>query len=463
MSGKKDIRTRVLSPDEAMEEAERLCRQKRSVSGWELYLENEDHLSIEVREGEVESLVSARTNGFSVRVRSGNRIGLAYTNKLFPGSLQEAIDRACESASYLPEDEHNRFGEPGSAELPELDIVDESLDSIDRQEKIKRAETLERSALSYDPRIKRTRGAEYEEIKSEARIKNSEGVNAKGKATLCSGSLEAVAEENGQAQAADEFETVHHYDKLLADEIGAEAARKAAGLLGAGQAPTGKMPLVLDPESAAGFLSVLASAICADAVDKGRSWLSGKQGEKIASSVVNLVDDGLMTDGPGAFPFDDEGTPCGRTFVVRDGRLESFLYNLYYGSKFGVPSTGNGMRSAFYLPPSVDTSNWVMLPGRCECEDLIRKVDAGLYITELLGLHTADPVTGEFSLGASGYRIEKGTLGGPVTGLAIAGSLQEVLYKVADVGCNLKFSGDTGSPAILIEEVDVSGSGREKR
>jgi PmbA protein len=294
-------------------------------------------------------------------------------------------------------------------------------------------------------------------MKVETRIVNSEGVNARASSTLCSGSLEAVAEEHGEAQAADEFETVHHYDKLSVESIGREAARKAAGLLGAGKSKSAKMPIVLDAESACGFLSVLAYAVCADAVDKGRSWLSGKRGEKIASDAVNIVDDALMVDGPGAFPFDDEGTPGGRTFAVREGRLEGFLYNLYYGNKSGVPSTGNGMRSSFYAPPGVDTSNWVLLPGACSQDDLIRQVDDGLYITELLGLHTADPVTGEFSLGASGYRIEKGKLSGPVTGLAMAGTLGEVLQRVRDMARELKFSGDTGSPAVLIEEVDVSG------
>ncbi len=463
MTETKDKSSGVLSPDEAMDIAQRICRDKPGLSGWEVYLENEDHLSIEVREGEVESLISARTNGLSVRVKYGNRIGLAYTNKLFPASLQETADRAAESASYLPEDEYACFARPSSSEWPSPDIFDRGLDEIPREEKIRRAERLEKSALDFDPRIKRTRGATYDEITTETRILNSEGVKARAACTLCSGFLEAVAEENGQAQAAEEFETVHYYDKLSVDRIGREAALKATGLLGAGPAPGGKMPVVLDPESAAGFLSILAYAVCADAVDKGRSWLSEKQGEKIASSAVDIVDDGLMAEGPGAFPFDDEGTPSARIYVVRQGRLESFLYNLYYATKAGVQSTGNGMRSSFYVPPGVDTSNWVLLPGKRGLDELIRQVDAGLYITELLGLHTADPVTGEFSLGACGYRIEKGRLSGPVTGLAIAGTLEEVFQRVTEVAGDLKFSGDTGSPAMLIEEVDVSGSGREKR
>jgi PmbA protein len=212
---------------------------------------------------------------------------------------------------------------------------------------------------------------------------------------------------------------------------------------------------VLGPEAAAGMISVLAPAAGADAVDKGRSWLAGMQGKKVASPAVTIVDDALWEDGPAAFPFDDEGFVARTTTVIREGKLESYLNNSYYGTKAGTGSTGNGMRSSYYLPPGVDATNWLLLPGKCSEEELIGQVSEGLLVLEILGLHTADPVTGEFSLGVSGHWIRRGRIAEPVAGATISGELSELLERVAAVADAIKYTGEAGAPAVLVEDLDV--------
>lgn len=450
----------LLAPEAALALGEKICRGRREVRRFEFYLEEEERLKLEVREGRVESLVSARTLGLAVRVQARGGLGLSYTNHLLPEDVAAAVDQALDAARLMPRDPCSRLTEASESGGPALAITDLGLAAIPLADKIALAMKLEAAALDFDPRVKRIRAAEYEELGGRVWLLNSEGVALMGTTTLVSAAVEAVAEAKGQAEAAGELETVHFYDRLDVARIGREAARKAVQKLGARGIASGRYPVVLDEDTAGALLSVLAPAAFADAVDKERSWLTEQRGRRVASPLVTVEDDGLLLEGPGAFPFDDEGAPSRRTTVIREGVLENFLFNTYYGCKTGSGSTGNGLRPAFFLPPEIDVTNWVQRPGGQSREDLIRQVENGLYLTEWFGLHTADPVTGEFSLGASGFRIQKGKLGEPISGIMAAGRLSEVLRRIQGVGDRIKFSEDAGAPALLVETMEISGRDR---
>jgi PmbA protein len=457
MTDASEPRDAMAGSEEVLDYTRRLCADAAGVSAWEVYLEEEQSLSIEVREGEVESLTAARSRGLAVRVIRNGRMGFSFTNDFFPAALRETVAQAKAAADHVAINGVSGFTAPPPDGWPALAIEDRSLATVPREAKIERARALEAAALKADPRVKRTRAAEYEEILGRVWVVNSAGLATAGATTLVSASIEVVAEDGDEAQSAYEFETVHYYDMLNEAKVGAEAARKAAALLGGRPLKPGRYPVVLSPEAAAGLISVLAPAVCGDAVAKQRSWLAGRQGKRVASAAVTLVDDGRWEAGPGAFPFDDEGAASRTTTVVRDGVLENFLYDSYYGAQNGPGTTGNGLRAAYYLPPGVDVTNWVLLPGDESEESLIRQVDRGVLIIDFLGLHTADPVTGEFSLGAQGFRIEHGRVGEPVTGIAIAGGLEELLERVEAVADRVRFSEDAGAPAVLIGRLDISG------
>lgn len=448
-----------VDPAEALELLARLCRKRRVLAAWEVYLEQEKRLDIEAREGKIESLISARVMGAAVRAVRSGRMGFSYSNDLSPASLRNLVDSALQAAALMPRSPAAVFADPPAKGWPALDIVDPGLDRVPLADKVKKALLLESSALKFDPRVKRARGAEYEEVINEVWVRNSQGVDAHGTTSLMSASVEVVAEDKREAQAASELETSHYYDRLDVARVGTRAARQAVDLLGARSLAAGQYPLVLGAEAAAGLISILAPAAGGDAVAKGRSWLRGKLGKKVASAAVTIVDDALLVEGPGAFPFDDEGMASRTVTVVREGVLENFLYDTYYGKMAGTGSTGNGLRPAYFIPPGVDTTNWALRPGRFREEELVRSVEDGLYVSELMGLHTADAVAGEFSVGALGFRIKKGRLAAPVTGITIAGSLAQTLKRIEAVADKIKFAGDAGSPAVLIEKMDVSGSG----
>lgn len=447
-----------LSCEEAVAEASRALRSRRGLSEWEVFLEEERELVIEVKEGRVESLVSARTQGLAIRALSRERLGFSFTNQLTLSSLREAADRALENSKLTPP--RPGFSFPAVSPEPlgiESELWDSRAREVPREDKIKRALSLERSALELDPRVRRVHSAEFEEGFHQVWLQNSHGLFAYGRVTLFSGSLEAVAEEKGEAQAAAEFETLHHYDKLDPERLGRSAAERALAMLGAGPVPAGSMPVVLSPRAAAGLIAILAPAVFADAVEKGRSWLGPRRGERVASPKITIVDNGGFAEGPAAFAFDDEGTRSRRTVVIDEGALAGFLYDAYYGKKTGHCSTGNGKRASYVSPPAVDATNWMLMAGGQSESDLVGQLERGLYLTEFLGLHTADPVSGEFSLGAQGFLVKQGHFDRPVTGIAIAGTVERLLSGVRGVADNLVFTGDAAAPSILIEELDVSG------
>ena len=184
--------------------------------------------------------------------------------------------------------------------------------------------------------------------------------------------------------------------------------------------------------------------------------LAGRLGTSVASSAFSLVDDGTLPGRMGTSPFDAEGVPTRRTVLVDKGVACSYLYNLQYAQKDGVASTGNASRGMSSLP-DVGTSNLILEAGISSQGALIESVQSGFLVTELMGLHTLDPVSGDFSLGAKGIEIKKGVLSRPVSGVTIAGNLLELLNKVVAVGNDFEFFGSTGACTLVVDDIAVAG------
>jgi len=239
-----------------------------------------------------------------------------------------------------------------------------------------------------------------------------------------------------------------------------EAAQRAAGLLGASRLPTARVPVALDPYAGAAILGVLTNSFSGEAVLKRRSLLEGKLGEAVASPIVSIVDDARLVDGLSSRPFDGEGVPSRRTELVKAGVLQGFLHNTYTARRSGAASTASAVRS-YKSVPDVGVSNLVLEPGERARADLLRGVTDGLYVAQLHGLHTVNPVSGEFSLGVTGHWIRGGELAQPIREMTIAGNLIELLRKVVTLANDLRFTfagGFCGSPTVLIEELSVAGA-----
>ena len=171
------------------------------------------------------------------------------------------------------------------------------------------------------------------------------------------------------------------------------------------------------------LISTFAGVLSGDAVQKGVSLLKGKEGEVIASNIVNLVDDPHLENGLASVGFDDEGVATTKTYLIKDGKLENLLHNLKTANKAGVKSTGNGFKSSYASPISVSPTNMYIEPGVNSLEEMTKKIDKGLIITDFAGLHSgANSITGDFSLAAKGFYIENGVKTKPVEQITVAGN-----------------------------------------
>ncbi|HEX2031801.1 MAG TPA: metallopeptidase TldD-related protein, partial [Actinomycetota bacterium] len=223
-----------------------------------------------------------------------------------------------------------------------------------------------------------------------------------------------------------------------------------------------RLPVVLDPWAAAAFLGVLARALSAEEVQKGRSLLAGLVGQEVASPAVPLVDDGRLPEGPASAPFDDEGVPSGRTPVIERGVLRGFLHNTTTARREGAASTGNASRASYRGVPGVSPTNLLLEPGPEDPAALLRRAGRAVYVQDVTGVHSgANPVSGEFSVGATGLRVDAGALAGPLREMTIASTLPEVLRRIEAVGSDLRFfpgGGALGTATLLVGEMTVGGT-----
>jgi PmbA protein len=203
---------------------------------------------------------------------------------------------------------------------------------------------------------------------------------------------------------------------------------------------------------------VLAGALSAEAVQKGRSLFADLAGERVGSELFTLVDDGRLLEGPAASPFDDEGVATGRTELFQEGVLTAFLHNSYTAHRGGTTSTGNARRAGYKSVPGVGTSNFYLQAGGTPVAKLLARADGGVLIQDVSGVHSgANPISGEFSVGATGLRIGGGTLGAPLREMTVASTLPEMLAGITAVGDDLRFFTSVGVPTVLISEMTVAG------
>src|SRR5436190_823767 len=241
-----------------------------------------------------------------------------------------------------------------------------------------------------------------------------------------------------------------------ASESMPEIFREPSGIVSADD----KVPVVLDPFAASSFLGVLAGALNAENVLKGRSLFADMVGRAVGSDPFTLVDDGRRLDGPGACPFDAEGVPSGRTELFTEGTLQGFLHDTYTARRAGdgQRSTGNAKRGGYRSTPGVGTSNFFVDPGDLSYDQLLARAEGGVLIMDVSGVHSgANPISGEFSVGATGLRVEGGSAGEPLREMTIASTLPEMLSDVAGVGSDLRFFSSVGTPSILIGEMTLAG------
>jgi PmbA protein len=447
--------------------------KKKRVDGYEIYVEKVSHFEVEAKEGKVDTLQASRPWGMALRILNRGRTGFSYTTSpagFSSGSMEEGLERivgdAIASAEVTSPDPCFDFAPALKGPPPSLPIFDENLPRASEERKIEYARALEEAARSLDPgRIKKVRKASYQEVISRETLINSNGLLFAYDMTFASVSVMAVAEESGESEVGWDFDFSHFIDAIDVKKVGREAGRKALERLGGKRISSGAYPVLLENHIASEFLSLLAHSFLSEQVQKGKSILKEKIGRIFFSPLLSILDDGLIAEGSAASPVDGEGTPSQRTPVVVKGELRGYVYDRFWSNREnlrtglpGTESTGNSRRHSIKSPPGLGTSNFFVEPGKSSFTSLIKGLRQGVLIEEVMGLHTVDPVSGDFSLGCSGQWIDGGKKVHPVKSIAIAGNLYQLFQKVAEVGDDLRFFGKIGSPSLLIDNLEMSGN-----
>ncbi len=457
-----------------IDQAQEILRAKL-IDGYEIYFNQSSGFDIESKDGKIETLETSQYLGMAFRILYHQRMGFSYTTfsnlfanarQNFLGELDRMIEDAISSAKATSSDPCFDFAPALRASPPELPIFDETLEGISEKMKIEKAKDLEASAKAVDPeRIKKVRKASYQETLSKTTLVNSNGLRFSYDHTLASVSVTAVAEESGESEVGWDFDVSHFFNDLNVEKVGRSAGEKALERLGGKRISTGVYPVLLRNHVASEFLSFLAHSFLADQVQKGKSPLKGKRGEGFFSPLLTIVDDGLHSKGISTSPIDGEGMPSQRTPLVVRGKLTDYLYDRYWANRenlsssgSSVGSTGNSRRHGIKSPPGVGVSNFFIEPGNLVLPKLMEGFLHTIVVEEVMGLHTVDPISGDFSLGCSGDWIERGEKVHPVKSVAVAGNLFELFRRVIGVGEDMRFFGGVGAPSLLIENVLISGN-----
>jgi len=427
--------------------------QEAGVTEAEVYFVWSKSTSVSFERDVIESSKESLVKGFGVRAVIDGAMGSAGTN--LQGRLDDAMKNAVSIARVMDKDPDWK-SLPSGDDLPRLiaaeGLFSEELAAMSLEDCIGAAISIIDGVRAVKD-CRPTSGGLSRSVSGEI-IMNTNGVFASQRKTRISAYTEAAAGGTGDDMAkASEFGLSREAD-LDPESIGRKAAELACRSMNPGSAPSGKMPVIFSPEAFADILeNAFVNAVDADAVQKGRSALIGKTGEAIAETDLSLIDDGRMAGGLSSAAFDDEGVPCQRTEIIGNGVLKSFLYDCRTAGKDNVRSTGNGFRGSYSAAPGVDVTNLVV---EFPKSDILAETPRGIYVHSLIGAHTANEISGDFSVECqNSFLIENGEMTKPIRSVMVSGNVFDILKKIDGAGHDVRHTGSVVTPSVRISDLSV--------
>ncbi len=435
--------------DDKIEKALSLLK-KKGIKNYEIFASSGDIIRAEAEDGAMKNLERAAEAGVSIRILTDGSIGFAYGRD----TDEKLIDSAMISAKYQFADECNTIPSAESKYIS-TEIFDNDIAGLTAEECLEKAKIIESSALKYDDRVKQARKATFARTLSYVRIVNSAGIDVQGSATYCSSSVMVMAGSGEEMQSGYDFSISHNLKDIELEKTGRTASKNAVSMLGARHLVTCRMPVLFDNTTTADILETISGSFVGENVIKGKSLLKDRLGELYFSPCITLLDDPLEKNSINSFAFDGEGVASRKNILIEKGRVASFVYDSYWGKVAGRSSTGNSIRGSYRSSPVLSVRHLKLEPGGGMLGELagLKQV---LKVTDIMGMHTVDPISGEFSVGVNGMLIENGEDAYPVREAAIAGNLYSMLGHVVHVGDDMRSFGSVQTPSILIEEMDIS-------
>ena len=443
----------------------------------DLYFEYRVGNGVNIEEQIIKSAAKSVVQGVGVRVIIGDKTGYAYTDEIEYG----AIRRAAETASHIARSGGTTqlVGVNATPNAQNLYPVETPVSSVELTRKIELLRKADTVARGYDRRIREVQSTIHDEMKY-VMIATSDGRLVGDTQPLARFALSCIADDDGNLQVGrsggggrvgiDFFD-----DTLTPEYFGNEAARQAIIQLEAVPTPAGKMEVVLGPGWPGIMLhEAVGHGLESDFNRKQSSAFTGMIGQRVASELCTVVDDGTIPGRRGSLNIDDEGQPTSRTVLIENGILRGFMSDYLNSGLMKTERTGNGRRQSYKHMPLPRMTNTFMLSGESSRDDIIRSVKRGLYAVQFGG-GQVDITSGEFAFSASeAYLIEDGKITAPVKGATLRGTGPEALKQVTAVGNDLELDSGVGMcgkegqsvpvgvgiPTIKISEMTVGGTQR---
>jgi PmbA protein len=451
----------VLKKDAMLSLAENAVKiaLEKGASEVEAYVYEGQATNIGIELGQISKTNRIIDRGLGVRVAKNKAVGFAYTNIVDDQNAVESVIVRALSAAKASRPDSDWKGLPEKKPYPSLEkTFDDKVVELGSEELVNVASTMLDAAGQVDKRVFPIEGGIGGAYISNA-IANSNGLSGFDKGTVIECSIATIAKEgNTVTPVCFEFNASRTYS-LDPVWVGKEAAKMSLSALKTKSVETKSTTLILTQFALQDLLAyTLVNAVGADNVQRNQSPFKGKLDQKVASENLTIYDDGLFPGGLRTWAFDGEGVPHQKTMVIEKGVLRNFLYDNYSAKKDGKESTGNASRAGYLSTPSIDTTNFHIMPGNKTSEEMLSEVDDGLIIYYLQGAHSSNPVSGEFSVVATpAWKIKKGEIVHCSRGVMLAGNIFELLKNISLVGSNERQMGQLVSPWIQVENVRVIG------
>lgn len=434
---------------------EKLFKQakERGFTSYELSYSKSSSFRAKIFEQDVAEYANSTVGSISFRGVYNGKMGYCSGERIDEVGIDLLITQAIKNAQIKESEDEYLY--EGDEEYPEVPSISKALLEISSEKQIEIGKTLEREAKALDPRIVSVDYCVIQNTATENSLSNSHGLDLYYESGSAVAFVGARAVEEGKVKMGMEVFVDRDFEKLDIKEVAKKAVDKGISELEATPIKSDNYKIIIENEAAANLFSVFVMNFFAENSQKGISLLAGKLGEKIASEKITIRDDYMHEKSTSALSFDSEGVATRNKVVVENGVLKTFLHNLESSKKDGVKPTGNGIRGMH----STGITNFYIEPSKEDLDTLLAKMDNGVLVTGLQGLHSgASPISGDFSLQAKGFLIEDGKKLKPVENFVLSGNFYKMLGDIEAVASDLDFGHSSlGSPSLWVKGLSVAG------
>ncbi|WP_406537182.1 TldD/PmbA family protein [Methanobrevibacter sp.] len=415
---------------------------------YEIYIDESKSIELDSRKEELNFAKEEIECGVGIRVIKDNKVGFAFTSNM--DKIVETAKQAIENTKLNKVDDNYTFAEV--EKVPTVkDVYDKKFNDLSLDESIEFLKSTIDTALDSGCEVT---GSGFSASEGRSLITNSNGVSIEDEGTGFGIGLSVTMQKDGKIATAYNSQSSRFFD-LDGETLANEVCDLAKSSLNTKPIETNDYSVVLDYYAATGLLQTFISAFNGENVMRGRSILKDKMGSEIANSKLSIIDNPLLEKGMLTAKCDGEGSVSQKTELIKDGVLNSFIYDIYTANKVGVETTSNGLRGSYLTTPMISPTNLEFKFS--EMKDL-GEIDKGVLTTSVLGAHTANPISGDFSVEASNaFKIENGELTDPINKAMISGNIFEIMKKVEGLKSEVKQYGQFIIPKLIVHDLRVVG------